>query len=284
MTLWMLLRHRRWAWLWLPVPALVLLTPQLIQLRGAAVLSYLFANPGVPMPNFAAPIAVFGGFPDADLSPDLWTIVAFSCFGGLLLSAIFALLRGGALARQVRSGWVIYLFGTIFALATLYLPQTVTSRFSQIQQGSPWHGNFLSVAWLGLLISLAAGTHGLRASLKARNFGFAQILSALAIFLVPVSMCGLFITALAFQFAPEQRVLTADSGEKLPAIAKIKALPQTAHGYWPYLPSVMRKTHQIRAHTMLNCGVLTVSPCMSFRCCTTAPRITENCKIWQAQI
>lgn len=213
---------RSWSWLWLPIPSAVLLLPQLIQIvqnNPNALLTYLFANPGVPIATTTAPNEVLRGFTEIPFTVRHWSFIGFVALGALLLIAVLALLRSTAASRQVRIGWLIGICGIASAVGVLYLPAPEISSFGEISANTPWHGTFFSIAWLGLFIVITAGAHGLRTSLGARSFGVAQLIGVFAIVIFPLSLAALTATSLQLQLDPDTRVLSSANTAPLPAIA-----------------------------------------------------------------
>lgn len=214
--------NRRWSWLWLPVPAGILLFPQLIRLSQIdqdALLTYFFANPGVPLTNSIVPLDVLRGYTTIPFSMQHFTNIGFISLLALVAIALLALFRSGATAKQVRIGWIIAIGGLSAAVGVLYLPAPEINHYGQISAGIPWHGTFVSFAWLGLFIALTAGAHGLRTSLSARSFGTAQIAGIFAIAIFPLALLGLSATSIYLQLDPTNRVLQAANTKQIPAIA-----------------------------------------------------------------
>ncbi|XCB29540.1 glycosyltransferase [Arcanobacterium hippocoleae] len=220
LSLFTLIFNHRFSWIWLPVPAIVLLLPQLITLSQDTFSTYFLANPGIPTANYAAGIDILRGYTTLAFNLQHWTIIGFAALAALYVIALFALLRTGIIARYVRLGWLIIILGITAAVGTLYVPVPGIDSLGQPILSSPWHGTFVSISWLGLFIVLTAGAHGLRTALRARSFGCAQIIGGGFMLLLPFSLIGLFAVSAGIQFNPSGQVLSAANTQVLPAIAE----------------------------------------------------------------
>ncbi|MCG2799852.1 MAG: glycosyltransferase [Cellulomonas sp.] len=181
-----------------PVPALVLLGPLLVEAagRGLAGVRVLLAEPGLATTQTpAGALHRLLGVPttvtDA-LVPSwvpawvqmVWPVLA----GGLVLVlAVFAFARGGRAARAVRVGWLVAAIGLASATAVAAVPAVRSAD----QVGPAWVGATVSLALLGLLTAGLVGADGVSARLAAHSFGWRQPVAAglavLAVVVVGIS-------------------------------------------------------------------------------------------------
>jgi GT2 family glycosyltransferase len=182
-----------------PLPALVLLGPTLVEAagRGLGGLRLLLADPGPAADSIPArPVDQLLGLPVAggSLVPtglpgvlrDAWPL---AIGGAVLLLAVLALLRGAPAARAIRVAWLAAAVGLGVA-AVAGLVQVSTSDGTAVHG---WSGSGLSLAGAGLLAAAVMGTEGLRARLALSSFGWRQpgaVLVAVVVAAVPVATLG----------------------------------------------------------------------------------------------
>lgn len=177
--------RRRGRVLLVPVPALVVLGPLLVEAlaRGAAGVRLLVADPGLPLAS--TPVTplfhllgvpadpgtlVPSGVPDA-----LRTAWPLATGAVVLVLAALALLRGVPVARAVRVAWVVAALGVLVAGAAQWL--VVATHGDQAVTG--WAGPGVSLAGAGLLAAAVTGTDGLRERMARYVFGLRQLMSLL---------------------------------------------------------------------------------------------------------
>ncbi|MDM8084707.1 glycosyltransferase [Cellulomonas cellasea] len=163
-----------------PLPALVLLGPMLVEAasRGVEGLRLLFADPGLPYPSTpATPLGLLLGAPSdpsalvpafvpaavADYWP--WALGAV-----VLVMAVLALLRGAPVARGVRLAWAAAAAGLATAVASGLVD--VAAADGQLVRG--WAGAGVSFAGAGFLTAAVLGTQGLRERIGRATFGWRQ--------------------------------------------------------------------------------------------------------------
>ena len=182
------------------LPALALAGPAIAQAVGTAGRGgwrLLLADAGLPLPSRGAPSwqqllgwpvrptgAVFGWLPEP-----VARVLPFVLGGVVILLALLALLRGAAVARGVRAGWLVGAFGLAAALTSARIETAAGT--SAVVRG--WPGPGVSLLLLGLLTAAVLGTDGLRARMARHTFGWRQIsvvaVTALAVLalLVPLT-------------------------------------------------------------------------------------------------
>jgi GT2 family glycosyltransferase len=182
------------------LPALALAGPAIAQALGTAGRGgwrLLLADAGLPLPSRGAPSwqqllgwpvrptgAVFGWLPEP-----VARVLPFVLVGVVILLALLALLRGAAVARGVRAGWLVGAFGLAAALTSARIETAAGT--SAVVRG--WPGPGVSLLLLGLLTAAVLGTDGLRARMARHTFGWRQLgvvaVTALAVLalLVPLT-------------------------------------------------------------------------------------------------
>jgi GT2 family glycosyltransferase len=182
-----------------PLPALVLLGPTLVEAagRGAGGLRLLLADPGAALDSIpATPVEQLLGVPVAadrlvpgGLSGALRDGWPLAVGGAVLLLALLALLRGSPSARAVRVAW----FAAAAGLAVAAVAGLVPVAASDGGAVHGWPGSGLSFAGAGLLAAAVIGTDGLRARLARSSFGWRQpgaVLLAVVVVAAPVATLG----------------------------------------------------------------------------------------------
>lgn len=177
--------RRRGRLLLVPVPALVLVGPLLVEAarRGLDGWRLLVADPGLMLASAGSdPVGRLLGVPaDASalvpalLGPGLGAVWPYLTGSVLVVLALLALLRGRPVARAVRVGWLVAAVG--LAAGTVSAAVAVGVDGSATVHG--WPGTALSLAWAGLLAAALVGADGLRDRLGAASFGWRQPLAAL---------------------------------------------------------------------------------------------------------
>lgn len=176
--------RRRWRLLLVPVPALAVLAPLLVEAgrRGKDGLRLLVGEPGLPVAATPAPpwqrllgLPVDGGaLVPAGLTGRVAQVWPLALGGMVLVLALLALLRGRTAARGVRIGWVVAALGLATASLVAVVPVVVAGG----TVGPAWTGAPLSLALLGLLGAALLGTAGMRERLARWSFGWRQAVSA----------------------------------------------------------------------------------------------------------
>lgn len=206
-------------WLWLPVPAFVLLLPSLISLKVENIFAFLFSSPGLPYAGAKSPLQVAQGFTTRPF--DIRGADAF-LFGGLALLiflAVLLLLRGQK-ARQIRFAWLLAICGFFWALISPYLLVAWRVEGGRASGISAWHGLGLSCAWLGLFLVFCFGSYGLFTALRQRNFGFAHALTGIGLLLFPLALLGIMGQWAHIQISGVNAVLHAQPAQVVPALAE----------------------------------------------------------------
>lgn len=183
----------------IPLPALVLLGPTLVEAAGRGIdgLRLLVADPGPALDSIPArgvdqllglPVAGSGLVP-AGVSGVLRDAWPLAIGGAVLLLAVLALLRGAPAARAIRVAWFAAVVG--FAVAAVSgLVQVSTSDGGPVHG---WPGSGLSFAGAGLLAAAVMGSQGLRVRLARSSFGWRQpaaVLVGVLVAAVPVATLG----------------------------------------------------------------------------------------------
>jgi len=173
--------RRRWRLLWVPLPALAVTAPLLLEAarRGRTGLRLLVAEPGLPLATEPAPAwQRLAGLPTAGdglVPPGITGVVADVwplALGAVVVAlALLALLRGAPVARAVRVAWLVAAAGLAAALLVAQVPVVVAGGVI----GPAWTGAPLSLALLGLLVAVVLGADRLEARLARWTFGWRQV-------------------------------------------------------------------------------------------------------------
>jgi GT2 family glycosyltransferase len=176
--------RRRWRLLLVPVPALVLLAPLLIEAgqRGKAGLRLLVDEPGLPVAATpAVPWQRLLGLPvpgealvPGGVTGTAATVWPLALGGAVLVLALLALLRGAPVARGVRMAWLVAALGAATATLVALVPVVVAGGVV----GPAWTGAPVSLALLGLLAAAVLGGDRLNERLARWSFGWRQLASA----------------------------------------------------------------------------------------------------------
>ncbi|OZB89294.1 MAG: glycosyl transferase family 2, partial [Microbacterium sp. 14-71-5] len=188
--------RRRGRLLLVPVPAVVLAGPLLAEVvrRGVPGLRLLLAEPGLPAQSVpSGPLLRLLGVPTdpgalvpAGLQGMVATVWPLALVGTVLVLAVLALLRGAAVARGVRVGWLVAVVG----LAAATVQAQVPAVHDADGVGRAWVGASLSLALLGLLTAATLGTDRLQTRLTRSTFGWRQPLAVLGSVVVVVVAVG----------------------------------------------------------------------------------------------
>ena len=175
--------RRTWRWLWIPIPALVLLAPTLASAAGTAQgWRILLSSPGNPLVQEPTPLSLLtlsptttASFADLDRPEVLLPAVGVGLI--LLLAAL-------ALARKQRSawilgGWVAFAAGMVWAVACSVTGVATVPGVPGQQVATAWTGMALSLAALGLWLCLVNAGHGMRVQLRRHAFGWRHAGAAL---------------------------------------------------------------------------------------------------------
>ncbi|MDT0164713.1 glycosyltransferase [Actinotalea sp. AC32] len=169
--------------LWLPVPALALHAPVVVEaLRtwGDGGWRALLADPGVPVASTAAPAwqQLLGHPVVPDALPWFDGVVAelalLAAGGVLVLVAALALTRGSAL-RAACVGWAAAAVGL---LGGAVAGRAVVARSGEALVAA-WPGGAVSLVVAGLGVAALVGADGLRSRLARRSFGWRQLTAGL---------------------------------------------------------------------------------------------------------
>ncbi|HEX5331030.1 MAG TPA: glycosyltransferase [Cellulomonas sp.] len=252
-----------------PLPALLLLGPTLVEAAGRGVggLRLLLADPGPALGSVAAsPVAQLLGVPAAagrlvpgGLSGVLRDVWPLAVGGAVLLLALLALLRGSPVARAVRVAWLAAAAGLAVAAVAGLVP--VAASAGGAVHG--WAGSGLSFAGAGLLAAAVIGTDGLSARLARSSFGWRQpaaVLLAVVVVAAPVATLAAWswqaragdATGLA---ALDRRVVPAvgQQAQASPTASRVLALAAGADGVltWQLLrgdgPQLVDESAAVRA-------------------------------------
>lgn len=204
---------KRLRWLWLPVPALVLLAPVLPYVRSY---NFLFATPLTPVAGPRTAREVFQLFFTREFSTQPnWDWFLFSMAAVVLLCAILALLRHIRMWR-VRIGWLVALLGFTLALFATTIPVGIVPTASGYEIAPAWAGIGISVMWLGLVVAIGHGSYGLRTAINTRGFGSTLLLGGLAMVVLPIALIGGAAQWAHIQLTESGNIQPA--GDPLPAI------------------------------------------------------------------
>ncbi|HEY0118461.1 MAG TPA: glycosyltransferase [Cellulomonas sp.] len=216
--------RRRWRLLLVPVPALAVLAPLLVEAgrRGLDGLRLLVDEPGLPVAATpAVPWQRLLGLPvagDGLVPPGVTGTVALvwpvALGGVVLVLALLALLRGAPVARGVRVAWLVAALGLATATGVALVPVVVAGG----TVGPAWTGAPLSLALLGLLAAAVLGTDRLRDGMARWSFGWRQ-LSAVVLVVVAVLVAAGSLASWAWT-APTATSLTASGRLVVPAVAQ----------------------------------------------------------------
>ncbi|KSW29282.1 glycosyl transferase family 2 [Cellulomonas sp. B6] len=169
----------------LAVPSLVLLAPLLVEAgsRGSAGIRLLLAAPGPAATVEPAPaLDRLLGVPadaatlvPAGLPAVLAQVWPYLTGGAVLALAALALLRGRAVARGVRTCWVVAAAGVATGAAVAAVPASAAPDVV----GPAWTGAAVSLTFLGLLGAAVLGADGMTDRLARQTFGWRQPVVAL---------------------------------------------------------------------------------------------------------
>lgn len=180
--------HRRARIAMIPVPALVLFGPLIAEAltgHGTGGWRALVADPGLPVDSVPAAVWQFVlGWPTASTAP-AGLAAPFArvlpLLSGLVLLglALGALVRGRAVARGVRVGWLVAAAGLL--TAALSARVAVALGTNAVVHG--WPGAGLSLMTGGLLVAAVLGVDGVQARVASHSFGWRQAAGGTAVLL-----------------------------------------------------------------------------------------------------
>lgn len=164
-------------WLWLPVPALAALAPTLRAAFNSDHPLRLFAStPGQPVAASPSKLGLLSFSPTSTVGvPEgAFEIASILAPGALLVLALLALVRTRN-SHSIHAG--LALIGTGWAWAAACMATSTGSLVdgSGFVHARGWAGIGLSLAFLGLLITLVSAGDGLRTDLRERSFSFFHI-------------------------------------------------------------------------------------------------------------
>jgi GT2 family glycosyltransferase len=210
------------------LPALAVAGPMLADAAGRLDRGgwrALLAEPGLPVGSTTAPawqvLLGWPTIPGAELAPavgdDAARVLAFALGGTLLVLALLALLRGRAVARGVRAGWVVAAVGLAAAVAAGQVETAVVD--GAVVRG--WAGAGVSLTVLGLLTAATLGADGARARTARYAFGWRQVgavaLTVVAVVAPLATLAGWLVRVHA---GDEPRVVAAVEGPVVPAVGQ----------------------------------------------------------------
>lgn len=172
--------------LWVPVPALALQAPLLVDALRDGSWRLLLTEPGRPVASaptgWTAILGDVGGQVPAAALPALplpglpaWTGVALAV--PVAVVALVGLVRGGAAVRPSRVGWSLAALGA----ATAAVSSRVVVAVDGEEPVTPWGGAGASLALAGLLVAAVAGADGTRAALARHAFGARQLVASVLV-------------------------------------------------------------------------------------------------------
>lgn len=212
-------RGARGRWILFVIPALAMLAPTLRHLTRDDLPAYLFTTAGVPFAATTDPreILTFTTMTQLTGHPS-WSWLIYGALFVLVSAAIFVLLRRHQ-RGTIRLGWWTMAAGLAWALtATRFVTAETAGLDAQSIFGIPHFGQ--SLAWTGLMITLACGGNALRTSLRERAFGLAQLATAGLIILMPLTIPAIWGYVLHEHYATDRdHVALGERVLLLPAVA-----------------------------------------------------------------
>jgi GT2 family glycosyltransferase len=186
----------------------------------------LLAEPGLPVGSTTAPawqlLLGWPTAPGAELAAALGEgsarVLPFLLGGTLLVLALLGLLRGPAVARGVRVGWLVAALGVAAAVAAGQVETAVVD--GAVVRG--WAGAGVSLTLLGLLVAATLAADGTRSRTARYAFGWRQVgavaLTAVAVAAPLVTLAGWLVRVHADDAGP--RVVAAVEGPVVPAVGQ----------------------------------------------------------------
>lgn len=206
--------QRRFGWLWVPIPGAALAGPALWFVFKSLPES-LTALPGADSAwQRGERWEIAAGWPAGIETLAVPILVAT---GVLVLTAVLSLIRTRR-AGAVRLGWI--LTGVGGALASLSLTQIVGIDTTAFLEAAAWPGPGLSLVWIGLVIAVAGGAHGLRSDLSSSGLSFSHVvvgLCAVGIITAPVTGVASWLTAV--HTGSDRHVIASAPSSRIPAVA-----------------------------------------------------------------
>lgn len=206
-------------WLWLPIPAAVLVVPSL-----AFDWRLIFSTPGAPTNATPTPYSLFV-FNPAGSATNPFALMAGSLgskcltlFAVIFLAvAVLALVRGRNW-KLIRASWLGVSAGMIWAVACTHVAVALYYDGAQASYSTAWAGIGLSVSMVGLWSAIVAGADGLRTDMSGRAFGLFQLIS---LGTIATLLFGATTTSLAWAVAHAK-------GESVVGPVKNNAVPLSA--------------------------------------------------------
>lgn len=246
--------------LWIPVPALALHAPVVVdavRTWGAGGWRALLADPGVPVGSTAAPTwQQLLGHP-VEPAPLAWVtgtaadVVPLAAGGVLVLVAALALTRGSTV-RAASVGWAVTVVGL---LGGAVAGRAVVAQADGALVTS-WPGGAVSLVVAGLLLAVLVAADGLRSRLARRTFGWRQLTAGLV---VVAAVLGPVVTLAAWtdgalRTAGTDRVLGARTSA-VPTVPAVGRQLQGSPDEVRVLSVRMRSADEVAAELLRDDGV-----------------------------
>ena len=203
------------------LPALALFGPMLVGLLGSGGWRLLLADPGLPLASRAAPawqqLLAWPVAPQAWAQGPVAAALPFVLGGVVGVLALLALLRGAAVSRGVRAGWLVAVCGLTAAIVSGRV-ETAAGQ-SVVVRG--WPGPGVSLLLLGLLGAAVLGAGGLRARMARFSFGWRQAgVAVLTVLAVLAPLAGLAEWTVRSRGAADPAQVSVQSGVVVPAVGQ----------------------------------------------------------------
>lgn len=202
------------------LPTLALFGPTLVAL-GSGGWRLLLADPGLPQASRAAPawqqLLAWPVAPQAWSQGPVAAALPFVLGGVVVVLALLALLRGAAVSRGVRAGWLVAACGLTAAIVSGRV-ETAAGE-SVVVRG--WPGPGVSLLLLGLLGAAVLGTGGLRARMARFSFGWRQAgVAVLTVLAVLAPLAGLAEWTVRSRGVADPLQVAVQSGVVVPAVGQ----------------------------------------------------------------
>lgn len=213
--------QRRAAWLWVVIPGTAFSGPALWSLAKDLPESLVRLPGAVFTWDRGSRWEILAGWPRG---LDVAGPILLGAAAIVAVAAMLALLRVRR-ARAVRIGWILVGLGG--ALTAVALTQSVGIDQSALVEGAAWPGPGLSLLWLGLLVAVAGGAHGLRADLSTSGLSLRHLLvgaCAIGVLATPIAGSAGWLVSVH----GEGSTLVGDApGTRIPAVAAKNASDPT---------------------------------------------------------
>lgn len=211
---------RRLRFLWMVLPSLAVLLPQLIKLNRKTVLPYFFSTPGRPWPTGATLREIATGLPEFGFGFSLPQFLPFLALAVLAAQAVFALFSE-VHAVAVRMAWAVGILGFVLApAARMVTVARVSFDGGNLRQVSGWYGIYHSLSWLALAVAVTCALDSLLRRMRIKSFGPTHLLGLLLLLSVPVSAAVFALTWARGNMHSMQSLLQAKPERVIPAIAE----------------------------------------------------------------